>query len=232
MSLPEIKKQFQSTSKCKPFRLIMSSTVLRIGLVSTASIATKNLAAIRAASDRCVFAAVASRFLALSIAFFLPSPCRTHFLVHNCRDLAKAQNWAQRHACSSDVKVYGSYTELIDDPDIDALYVPLPTALHVDVVIQACQAKKPVLLEKPVALSVADLERMLEAAAQNNVFIWDGKFCTCQNHKLFCVLIEFSCNGRRHVCSSCSNGFNARLTRHCHIRTTNQNRVRLFISRR
>jgi hypothetical protein len=86
---------------------------LRIGFVSTASIATKNLAAIRAASDRCVFAAVASR------------------------SLAKAQQWAVKHECDASVKVYGSYAELINDAEIDALYIPLPTALHLDVVLQA-----------------------------------------------------------------------------------------------
>ncbi len=86
---------------------------LRVGFVSTASIATKNLAAIRAAADRCTFAAVASR------------------------SVDKAAQWAAKHACDASVKVYGTYAELIADPDIDALYIPLPTALHLDVVLQA-----------------------------------------------------------------------------------------------
>jgi hypothetical protein len=111
-------------SKAEPILVNMASVAadapaaaasprLRIGFVSTASIATKNLAAIRAASDRCVFAAVASR------------------------SLAKAQQWAAKHECDASVKVYGSYAELINDADIDALYIPLPTALHLDVVLQA-----------------------------------------------------------------------------------------------
>jgi xylose dehydrogenase (NAD/NADP) len=58
---------------------------------------------------------------------------------------------------------YGCYDELLADPSIDAVYVPLPPALHAEWTIRAARAGKHVLLEKPAAPSSADVERMIEA---------------------------------------------------------------------
>ena len=80
------------------------------------------------------------------------------------RDLAKARAVAGRLGIP---KAYGSYEELIDDPDIEAVYNPLPNHLHVPWSIRAAQRGKHVLCEKPIALT-ADEARLLVAARDAN----------------------------------------------------------------
>jgi predicted dehydrogenase len=58
-------------------------------------------------------------------------------------------------------KAYGSYQELIDDPEIDAVYIPLPNHLHVPWSLRAARAGKHVLCEKPIALSADEARQLL-----------------------------------------------------------------------
>ncbi len=76
------------------------------------------------------------------------------------RDAAKAARAA------TDLRIpksYGSYSELIADPDIDAIYNPLPNHLHVPVSIEAAEAGKHVLCEKPIALSLDETRELIAA---------------------------------------------------------------------
>jgi len=64
-------------------------------------------------------------------------------------------------------KAYGSYEELLADPDIDAIYNPLPNHLHVQWSIRALEAGKHVLCEKPIGLSSAEGQQLVDAGKQH-----------------------------------------------------------------
>ncbi len=87
------------------------------------------------------------------------------------RSVEKARNAAARFGIA---RAYGSYTELIADPDIDAIYNPLPNHLHVPWSIRALEAGKHVLCEKPFALTVEDVDAMFAAAQRAGRVIADG----------------------------------------------------------
>jgi len=77
------------------------------------------------------------------------------------RDLAKAQEAAANLGIP---KAYGSYEELLDDPEVDAIYNPMPNHLHVPWSIKAIEAGKHVLCEKPIGLSSAEGQQLIDAA--------------------------------------------------------------------
>ncbi len=87
------------------------------------------------------------------------------------RDLAKAQSAARALGIPH---AYGSYEELLADPDIDAIYNPLPNHLHVPWSIRAAEAGKHVLCEKPVGLNAADVLPLIAARDRAGVVIGEG----------------------------------------------------------
>lgn len=119
---------------------------VRWGVLGTAKIATKVGKAIQKAAGSELFA-IASR------------------------DFKKAEAWAKEHAVPHAV---GSYEELLASPDIDAIYIPLPTSMHAEWTIKAAEQGKHVLCEKPLAMSMDEAREMASACQANNVQLMDG----------------------------------------------------------
>ena len=117
----------------------MSESKIRLGILSTAKIGLKKVIPAMQLGQFCEVKAIASR------------------------NLASAQQAATAlhipHA-------YGSYEELLADPDIDAIYNPLPNNLHVPWTIRAARAGKHVLCEKPIALDAAEARTLLAVQAE------------------------------------------------------------------
>ena len=84
------------------------------------------------------------------------------------RDLTKAQAAAEELGIA---KAYGSYEELLADPEIDAIYNPLPNQMHVPWTAKAAEAGKHVLCEKPLSLTVAEAEMLLDVRRRTGVRI-------------------------------------------------------------
>ncbi len=74
------------------------------------------------------------------------------------RDADRARQWAGKLGIP---KAYGSYEDLLADPEIDAVYNPLPNHLHVPWTVKAAEAGKHVLCEKPIAITAAEAEPLL-----------------------------------------------------------------------
>ena len=92
---------------------------------------------------------------------------RHELLAVASRGIARARDEAAKWSIP---QAYGSYDELLADAAIDAVYIPLPNALHVDWTIAAVRAGKHVLCEKPLALDLPSLDRLArEAAAAQRV---------------------------------------------------------------
>lgn len=110
---------------------------LRWGILGTAKIGTAKVIPAMQAGKYCQVLAIASR------------------------ELAKAQAAARQLKIP---RAYGSYEEMLADPEIDAVFIPLPNHLHVPWSLKAIEAGKHVLCEKPIGLSAGEARRLLETA--------------------------------------------------------------------
>jgi len=73
---------------------------------------------------------------------------------------------------------FGSYEEMLESNDIDAVYVPLPTSHHIEWAIKAANAGKHVLCEKPIALRSFDIKKVINARNKNNVIVSEAFMVT------------------------------------------------------
>jgi predicted dehydrogenase len=126
----------------------MSETTktVRWGVMGTARIATKVGKAIHQA-DGAELAAIASR------------------------NSERAGDWAAEHGAG---RSYGNYESLLDDDELDALYIPLPPSMHLEWVVRAAERGKHVLCEKPLAMNAAEAAEMAAACREHGVQLMDG----------------------------------------------------------
>ena len=128
------------------------SKLCRWGILGTANIARKNWKALRLAGNS-TLAAVASR-----------EPAKARTFIDECQ--SEVPFPAAPAACT--------YEELLKRPDIDAVYIPLPTGIRGDWVKRAAAAGKHVLCEKPCGVNAAELKAILEACRNHRVQFMDG----------------------------------------------------------
>jgi len=125
---------------------------VRFGVMGTARIALEKVIPAMQASSHCRIAAIASR------------------------DRARAEAAAERLGIP---RSFGSYEALLEDPEIEAVYNPLPNHLHVPLSIAAAEAGKHVLCEKPIALSAEEAMRLDEARERTGVKIQEAFMVRC-----------------------------------------------------
>ena len=123
------------------------SKKIRFGVLSTAKIGLKKVIPAMQQGNRTEVTAIASR------------------------DLAKAQQAASELGIAT---AYGSYEELLADPNIDAIYNPLPNPLHVPLTARAAEAGKHVLCEKPLSMTVAEAKTLVEVRDRTRVKICEA----------------------------------------------------------
>ena len=140
---------------------------VRWGILGAANIAVRQVIPATQASELCTVLAIASR------------------------DGAKARAAAE----SLDIpRAYGSYQELIDDPDVEAIYNPLPNHLHVPWTIRAAERGKHVLCEKPIALNAAEAEQLLDVQRRTGVQIAEAFMV--RTHPQWLAVRDLIRNGR------------------------------------
>jgi predicted dehydrogenase len=120
---------------------------LRWGILSTANIGVQKVIPGIQAADRCTVAAIGSR------------------------DVERARSVA---ATLGIPRAHGSYEALLADPEVDAVYIPLPNHLHAEWTIAAAQAGKHVLCEKPLAMTADEAQRMVDACRDAGVQLMEA----------------------------------------------------------
>ncbi len=142
-------------------------TSLRWGVLSTADIARKKVIPGLLKADRCEVVAIASR------------------------DATQARAVADELGIPT---AHGSYEALLADPAVDAVYIPLPNHLHAQWTIAAAEAGKHVLCEKPLALTAADAQRMVDACADAGVRLMEAFMY--RHHPSWVAVMEVVASGR------------------------------------
>lgn len=116
-------------------------------------------------------------------------PAIAHTPSAECIAIA-SRDYARADAIAADLgiaRAYGSYQALLDDADVDAVYVPLPNQLHVEWAEKALRAGKAVLCEKPLCLRPAEVESLIEVRDSSQCLIEEA--LVFRNHPQW-VLIE------------------------------------------
>ncbi|WP_429810801.1 Gfo/Idh/MocA family protein [Ensifer sp. B1-9] len=148
--------------------------MLRFGILSTAKIGRDLVVPAIQDAENCVVSAVASR------------------------DFAKARAMADRFSAPH---AFGSYEDMLASDVIDAVYIPLPTAQHVEWSVKAANAGKHVLCEKPIALRASEIDALIAARDRNGVLVAEAFMVTYSPvwRKVRALLAEGAIGRLRHV---------------------------------
>ena len=125
---------------------------VRWGVLGVAKIATEKVIPAMQRSELCEIAAIASR------------------------DLARARLAAESLGI---LRAFGSYEELLADPEIEAIYNPLPNELHVPWTIKALEAGKHVLCEKPIGLDAGEARSLIAARDRSGKLVAEAFMVRC-----------------------------------------------------
>ena len=87
------------------------------------------------------------------------------------RSMEKAKEFQEKFGFQ---KAYDSYEALLEDPEVEAVYIPLPNTMHYEWAIRTMQAGKHVLCEKPLAPTPAEIKEMIQASKDNNVILMEA----------------------------------------------------------
>ncbi len=117
--------------------------IYKVGVLGCANIAIRSLLPAFLKADRFQILAVASR------------------------QLDKAKELAGQYSC----KAYGGYEELLEDPLVDLVYIPLPTGLHYEWVMKALHRHKHVISEKSLAADYGEVEELVQIARKNGLLL-------------------------------------------------------------
>lgn len=99
---------------------------------------------------------------------------RASLVAASCRSVEKAEAFLAEVPHAVDARAYGSHDELLSDPEVDAIYLALPHALHRDWALSALTSDKAVLCEKPACVSAAQMAEVAEAARVHGVLFMEA----------------------------------------------------------
>ena len=96
---------------------------------------------------------------------------RSELVAVASRDGEKAKDYASKRNIP---RAYGSYEEMLADPDIDVVYISVPNTLHCEWAVKAADAGKHVLCEKPLVTTMSDFRKVEDAATKNRVVLFEA----------------------------------------------------------
>lgn len=104
----------------------------------------------------------------------------TRLVAVGSRSTGRAEAFAGRHGAAGTVRAHGSYRALLDDPDVDAVYIATPHPQHAAIAVAAIEAGKAVLVEKTFTATLAGAWRVVDTARTRRVFAMEAMWTRFQ----------------------------------------------------
>ena len=101
----------------------------------------------------------------------LAQDSRANLEAVSCRTLEKAKAFQEKHPCN---KAYDSFQAVLDDPEIEAVYIALPHLYHFEWVKKAILANKKVLVEKPATMNTAEMEEIKDLVKKHHILFMEA----------------------------------------------------------